>query len=441
MEIWDELEIESTTDTRTIKKAYARLMTKYHPEEYPEKFQEIHRAYEMAMQYAKGQKTDEQPEVHTQDSGEQPDTKTQDLNEDIWTKEPQWLQSEQISRMADRYAVEDENKKNRSLLYDRFMQDIAWDRLNFIEKNHKIQSQELWEQYFQDKLVLEAIHYSEFLTKFVNRIEGLKFKKKTIQMMETCFKIHAPEEYARNNRLQHFLKVEGPTRIRNRHIQYAGYVIGMIFFVTLSGNGIFGSIRNSQKTTQTETLHTPANMETYLEEEYGIECSVEETDIDSMNQKSKIASDPAMDYYIVTVENDKVKDFKFHINWRKASEDQTEMVEDFDSELVKNYAGVFDIDMADYFSSRNKIRINKTTMQKYAPQFLDFINALHESSYVQSGHTIELMVAPLPDITESSFEIRIKKDLSIDEADIMSKVEACVNEANSYAEMQESTGE
>lgn len=46
------LEIEPTNDKKEIKKAYAKLVKKYHPEEYPEKWKEIHDAYEMALQFA-----------------------------------------------------------------------------------------------------------------------------------------------------------------------------------------------------------------------------------------------------------------------------------------------------------------------------------------------------------------------------------------------------
>ena len=54
MDIWEILEIDETTDTRAIKKAYAKMLTKHHPEDEPEKFQEIKQAYDLALQYAKG---------------------------------------------------------------------------------------------------------------------------------------------------------------------------------------------------------------------------------------------------------------------------------------------------------------------------------------------------------------------------------------------------
>lgn len=46
------LEIEPTEDEKAIRKAYARLVKQYHPEEQPEKWKEIHDAYEAALHEA-----------------------------------------------------------------------------------------------------------------------------------------------------------------------------------------------------------------------------------------------------------------------------------------------------------------------------------------------------------------------------------------------------
>ncbi len=51
--IWDILEIEKTEDLDAIKKAYAKKLAENHPEENPQKFQEIQHAYQAAVTYAK----------------------------------------------------------------------------------------------------------------------------------------------------------------------------------------------------------------------------------------------------------------------------------------------------------------------------------------------------------------------------------------------------
>jgi len=52
MNYWNILGITPTTDKRTIKKAYAKRLTEYHPEDQPEKFEEIKKAYQAALDYA-----------------------------------------------------------------------------------------------------------------------------------------------------------------------------------------------------------------------------------------------------------------------------------------------------------------------------------------------------------------------------------------------------
>src|SRR5690606_23650077 len=46
---WSELGIEPTDDTRTIKKAYAKLLKQTRPDENPEAFQRLHQAYKDAL--------------------------------------------------------------------------------------------------------------------------------------------------------------------------------------------------------------------------------------------------------------------------------------------------------------------------------------------------------------------------------------------------------
>lgn len=49
MNVWEILGIEPTSDKKEIKKAYARLLKQYHPEENPEKFKQIQAAYQQCL--------------------------------------------------------------------------------------------------------------------------------------------------------------------------------------------------------------------------------------------------------------------------------------------------------------------------------------------------------------------------------------------------------
>ena len=49
MNAWEILWIEPTSDKKEIKKAYARLLKQYHPEENPEEFKQIQAAYQQCL--------------------------------------------------------------------------------------------------------------------------------------------------------------------------------------------------------------------------------------------------------------------------------------------------------------------------------------------------------------------------------------------------------
>ena len=45
------LQIDAEADVRDIKRAYARLSGEIHPEEKPEEFQRLYKAYQKALRY------------------------------------------------------------------------------------------------------------------------------------------------------------------------------------------------------------------------------------------------------------------------------------------------------------------------------------------------------------------------------------------------------
>jgi len=85
MNSWEILGITRTKDKKIIKKAYAKKLAEYHPEEEPEKFLEIQQAFKRAMEYT-NTFTEQPPEEPPTDSlfkddmGDKNDTdKTDDI--------------------------------------------------------------------------------------------------------------------------------------------------------------------------------------------------------------------------------------------------------------------------------------------------------------------------------------------------------------------------
>ena len=65
-EIFRVLEIEPTEDKRSIKRAYAAMAKKFHPEENPQEWQRLHDAYEAALAYADREVASESQALYVQ---------------------------------------------------------------------------------------------------------------------------------------------------------------------------------------------------------------------------------------------------------------------------------------------------------------------------------------------------------------------------------------
>lgn len=79
MDFWQILGIEPTTDVRLIKQAYAALAKKYHPEEAAEKFLQLRKAYESALDFAYSQVFPiEEIPPKTQNVSQEKNTKSQE---------------------------------------------------------------------------------------------------------------------------------------------------------------------------------------------------------------------------------------------------------------------------------------------------------------------------------------------------------------------------
>ncbi|MBO5033140.1 MAG: J domain-containing protein [Lachnospiraceae bacterium] len=68
--IWEVLKIKETKDRQEIKKAYAALIKKYNPEEYPQEFLHIREAYEAAIAYAKDSLQAQESSAFTEETGQ-----------------------------------------------------------------------------------------------------------------------------------------------------------------------------------------------------------------------------------------------------------------------------------------------------------------------------------------------------------------------------------
>lgn len=99
---FDILGIPVTKDVRQIKRTYAGLVRRYHPEEYPVEWSRIHDAYQAAMDYAETGKSDI---CKAADDAESTETNVWEIEEFSWIKEqdiqePELQQNTEVMRDA-----------------------------------------------------------------------------------------------------------------------------------------------------------------------------------------------------------------------------------------------------------------------------------------------------------------------------------------------------
>jgi len=114
---WDILGIDATTDKRVIKRAYAKMLAKYHPEEFPEKYEEINRAYQWALTYHDGEVDSAFPFI---ESYHEPDMFLEATYEITDTAEPYFIFENDINSIfvsgTDFEAVTEEDKQAEKAL-------------------------------------------------------------------------------------------------------------------------------------------------------------------------------------------------------------------------------------------------------------------------------------------------------------------------------------
>lgn len=170
--MWDILGIEKTTDQRKIKRSYARLVAKYHPEEEPDKFQEIQQAYERALRYARFCKESEEEEQQEHISQKTSEKET------MFQKEKSLSQLTEIENSSQNNSVdfqsynwatgEPEEKVIRRLLH----------QIEYLVSSENVIQIEAWQRILQSKEFQKYHLENSFYIPFCRLIDKPKYPMK-----------------------------------------------------------------------------------------------------------------------------------------------------------------------------------------------------------------------------------------------------------------------
>ena len=175
MNIYQVLGISPTKDKKVIRKAYAGLIRKYHPEEHPEKWKEIHDAYTMAMQRAdEDQPLHEEQKLHREEQKpQQQEQKPQEKNAEVRrksenrkgeTKQPEEDLFGNLEELSETAKKEQQEERQRQL-------NAAIEQLNTLCEPKKLQFLQ-WQEFFGKEEYQWAVRQGEFLYELANRLRG-----------------------------------------------------------------------------------------------------------------------------------------------------------------------------------------------------------------------------------------------------------------------------
>lgn len=157
MNIWEILGIEKTTDLNEIKKAYAHRAKQWHPEEYPEEFQRLQKAYKIARAYAK---TGEINIPVEQEESQQEETKPGEMKPEV--EQQQIIQESEPD--YDYSGIEEEQRRWEN-------QEQFWKTVSDMIRNpYKRKNTKLWKIYLNRTEVRALFHEQKFRYDFVASI-------------------------------------------------------------------------------------------------------------------------------------------------------------------------------------------------------------------------------------------------------------------------------
>ncbi len=190
MDIYQVLGISPTRDKKIIRKAYAGLIRKYHPEEHPEKWKEIHDAYTIAMQRADQEEVpavsiskpkneeqrpqrEEQKPQHEEQTPQQQEQNPQEKNAEVRrksenrkgeTKQPEEDLFGNLEKLTETAKKEQQEERQRQL-------KTAIEQLNTLCESKKLQFLQ-WQEFFGKEEYQWAVRQGEFLYELANRLRG-----------------------------------------------------------------------------------------------------------------------------------------------------------------------------------------------------------------------------------------------------------------------------
>lgn len=218
--VFQILEIEPTNDKKEIRKAYAGLVKRYHPEEFPEEWKKIHDAYEQALKMAEHVQPPIPAEPPVKIEVSEPSVKIEVLEPPAQEKEPEAEFPEITSESKDERAPEATEEKSDEMdsLFDN-IGGMAREQHHQDEETFKRELQEVmndfrkvsgkngldikeWEDFFNQETRLPYICTREFLEMLGDCFENRRIEVEMYRFLKEQLAVITQYSQDRNIELQ-----------------------------------------------------------------------------------------------------------------------------------------------------------------------------------------------------------------------------------------------
>ena len=230
-DVFQILEIEPTEDKRAIKKAYARLVKQYHPEEQPEKWKEIHGAYEAALHMAErggAAHGPARPEKSASDSAEgdagevvldKPEDKPayalSEMTQEQQEQEEMNALFERVNEIA--YGQLEQRQRQEKEVYDEKVGQFIKIVTDLLEK--EIFSQKTWSILLEQESFFPLLCSDEFLYAFGDCFQGKRISADLYRYLRT--QIVRIQNYDEEKRMEASVSLWGEWDSIEEAVRYA----------------------------------------------------------------------------------------------------------------------------------------------------------------------------------------------------------------------------
>lgn len=180
----DVLGLKADATRDEIKRAYAELSKKYHPEEFPEEFQQIHEAYRVLSRTARQkpeQQTRTEERQYQEPQAEEKEAEEEETKFDFQKgyrqnyKEKQKPPKEENRDYHFDSVLENAGQKEQEKLHETVLRALA--EMNILLQPNYCEKVKLFQAFFEKEEYQEALHQPEFLQEFAKMLQHRTLKK------------------------------------------------------------------------------------------------------------------------------------------------------------------------------------------------------------------------------------------------------------------------